>query len=227
MSLFRALNIPEELGQIQYVMSDKTGTLTENQMVFRRCSIEGKDYGSSGSTPVPPTQGLRPQKDRVLETVLSSVVADPSMDNPMFAFFITMAICNTVVVNAKPHEDLMDDEGEMCESRYEPDGTPIQKVPSKLSVKFLEDVREEPPIDSPDKDGFELVELSDEKAKTPPSITVESEEEKKAEEDKEPVKKDSKENMKILTGILSHRNSLLSLAKGIKDLSPFRRYHFC
>ena len=40
----RALNINEDLGQIKYVFSDKTGTLTQNKMEFLCASIRGVDY---------------------------------------------------------------------------------------------------------------------------------------------------------------------------------------
>ena len=41
----RTTTLNEELGQIQYVFSDKTGTLTQNIMTFNKCSINGRSFG--------------------------------------------------------------------------------------------------------------------------------------------------------------------------------------
>jgi phospholipid-translocating ATPase len=37
--------ISDDLGQIEYIFSDKTGTLTQNVMEFQKCSIQGVVYG--------------------------------------------------------------------------------------------------------------------------------------------------------------------------------------
>lgn len=43
----RSTSLNDQLGQIEYIFSDKTGTLTQNIMTFKKCCINGITYGTS------------------------------------------------------------------------------------------------------------------------------------------------------------------------------------
>lgn len=128
----RALNIPEELGQVEYVFTDKTGTLTENNMVFQRCSINGIDYGhtpvilnKSVQSTERDTFTLNNQLQEELASIeLPMIYTQPgSRQNPppttplkdtsqrILDFFVTLAACNTVIVAKYPHRDEMNASG--------------------------------------------------------------------------------------------------------------------
>ena len=114
----RAMNITENLGQIQYIFSDKTGTLTENRMIFRRCTIAGVDYNhppteeekiSLPHAPIPPVV-----PNRHLQDDLSQCDANGRMTHHAqrcSEFFTVLALCNTVVVSDSPHRDNMNASG--------------------------------------------------------------------------------------------------------------------
>lgn len=46
-ALCRASDLIEELGEVEFIFSDKTGTLTCNEMEFRKCSINEKIFGKT------------------------------------------------------------------------------------------------------------------------------------------------------------------------------------
>ena len=43
----KSWNISDDVGQVEYIFSDKTGTLTQNLMEFKKCTVNGLAYGEA------------------------------------------------------------------------------------------------------------------------------------------------------------------------------------
>lgn len=84
-------SLNEELGQINYIFSDKTGTLTKNIMEYRKMSINGESFGTNEHFSGP---NKIPHVDFVDENF------DPS-DPGYHDFLMHLAVCHTILSSVK------------------------------------------------------------------------------------------------------------------------------
>ena len=100
-ALSNTSNLCEELGQVQCVLADKTGTLTRNVMSFKKCTINGDSYGMIVPDAVHPNVKAKegPQfYDPRLVADLEEHLGEHG-DN-LRDFFWHLAVCHTVIPEA-------------------------------------------------------------------------------------------------------------------------------
>jgi len=150
-ALARTADLVEEMGQVNFVFSDKTGTLTENEMVFARCCISGEDMGDyraarNGTS----SQSLKSAAAGVTPPGVEkarSILADPlnRLHRDLWWFYLCMAACHTVQVEAAPNSN------EMVFAGSSPDEVAFLEAAAEVGVHFRSRKR------IPGKSGWALV----------------------------------------------------------------------
>ncbi|KOX76982.1 putative phospholipid-transporting ATPase IH [Melipona quadrifasciata] len=97
-ALINTSDLNEELGQVEYLFTDKTGTLTENLMVFRRASINGKVYtekNCDGNLYLLPSNGDDNQAVKLETWETLSIKFQPDI----WHFMISISLCHSVQIS--------------------------------------------------------------------------------------------------------------------------------
>jgi len=105
----RTADLVEELGQVMHVFSDKTGTITQNEMRFARCCIDGQDLGEfrpRSSTPFSDDSCCE-QAEGVVTA--RKILADSSskLCEETRRFFLCLASCHSAQVDTLDNGELV------------------------------------------------------------------------------------------------------------------------
>ena len=130
----RTTQLIEELGQVEFIFSDKTGTLTQNSMVLKQIYINGKVYGNKIDSPIGTEYTINGDL-RVVKKLRSNLSEDKKDKKKIMNFLYILATCHDIF----PEEE----NGEIIYQGSSPDEVSLVKGASLLGVKFKKKIKGE------------------------------------------------------------------------------------
>ena len=111
-------NLNEELGQVNYIFTDKTGTLTQNKMKFKAFTVGTTSYGDENLDSnidilfnkknkdkygeIPDVEFI--DKDHKLKDILTNIHTKNNFPKNLLHFFYNLCLCNDVEIDLKKYQ---------------------------------------------------------------------------------------------------------------------------